>query len=85
MVQADNIAKAVGIELRTTRQWTSNSTAELPEQDGGGVLLCRNLHPIHGLHNQVITGTRHAPYNKNHFALFSLHPVLMSQLDRNSF
>ena len=30
-------------------------------------------------------GTRFVPDNKNHFVLFSLHPVLTSQVDRNNF
>ena len=69
MVQADTIANAFGIELRMFRQWTSKSTAKLPEQDGGGVLSCRNLHPIPGLHNEV---TRNSVCSRQQESLCSI-------------
>ena len=74
MGQADKIAKAVGIELRIPRQ------SKTVEEYYRVAVFIPDL-------DYIIKSRRtwFAPDNKNHFALFSLHPALTSQLDRNSF
>ena len=71
MVQADKIAKAVGIELL------------MPRQCGRLTLRPNYYHvaifiPYMDSINKSL-GTRTAPDNNNHFALFYLHPVLLSR------
>ena len=85
MVQADKIAKAVGFELRMPRQCgrltqRPNCQSKTVEEYYHVAIFIPYLDPI-----IKSLGTRFAPDSKNHFALLSLHPVLMSQLDRNSF
>ena len=85
MVQADKIAKAVGIELRMPRQ--CGRLTERPNYQSKTVEEYYRVAIFIPYLDFIIKslGTRFAPDNKNHIGLFSLHPALMSQLDRNSF
>ena len=85
MVQADKIAKAVGIELRMPRQCgrltqRPNYQSKMAEEYYCVAIFILYLDSI-----IKSLGTWFAPVNKNHFALFNLHPALTSQLHRNSF
>ena len=85
MEQADKIAKAVGIELRMPRQCRRltqrpNYQSKMVEEYYRVAIFIPYLDSI-----IKSIGTPFAPDNKNNCVVFSLHPVLMSQLDRNSF
>ena len=82
-MQADKIAKAVGIEIRMPRQCgrltqRPNYWSKTAEEYYCVAIFIPNLgFIIKSLEIRLAT-TRIT-------ALFSLHPTLMSQLDRNSF
>ena len=85
MVHVDKIVKPVGIELRTPRQ--CGRLTQRPNYQSKTVEeYYRVAIFIPYMDSRIKSlGTRFAPDNNNHFALFSLHPALTSQQDRNSF